>query len=210
MYNSIKEEFPEIRQRDGLLGITIPAPDQDTRTMETIELVQFWNASKTLLVQSGKDILTINSLKPYPNWEQFFPGVIKTFDTYLKIAKPKGLGRVSLRYINTIEAPVKNFKFENTFKVQIPKPKNLNQELRYFNTHIEYNISERDVIAIKTSNAPSQSTEMKNMIFQLDVIMNKFNGLTFESVSEWLNEAHKIIIDTFEASIDDQLKKTYE
>lgn len=209
IYSNIKKDFPLIKQREGMIGKPIPTADPTKRMIEPVELVQFWNKTETLLIQSGKDILTINALKPYPTWEKFYPHITSAFDGYCKVANPKGLSRASLRYINTIEVPNKNFKFENNFQFQIPKPKNLNQELRYFNTHIEYNMNEVDVIAIKISNAPSSNKNLKGIILEIEVIMNKFNGMTVKGVNKWLDAAHEIINETFETSLTDTLKNSY-
>jgi len=209
IYKIVEKDFPVIKQREGLIGIQIPTSD-NKRKIEPVELVQFWNKKNNLLVQSGKDIITINALKPYPTWEDFYPLVLKTFKAYCKIASPKGLSRVSLRYINAIELPVKDFKFENNFQFAIPTPKNLKQNLRFFNGHFEYDLNERDVISQKIFNAPSSNKKSKLIILELEVIMNKFNGLGIDNVEDWLTEAHNIINETFESSVTDSLKKTYE
>lgn len=209
IYNDIKKEFPTIKQREGIIGIAIPTSDPTKKKIESVELVQFWNKSETLLIQSGKDIITINALKPYPTWEKFYPFVANAFESYRKVADPKGLSRASLRYINTIEVASKDFKFENNFQFDIPKPKNLSKGLSYFNTHIEYNLNEIDVIAIKISNAPSPKKNYKGIILEIEVIMNRFNGLPIGNLNKWLDTAHGVINETFETSVSDTLKSTY-
>ncbi len=210
IYGTIKKDFPIIKQRQGMIGIQIPTSDRNKRKIEPVELVQFWNNENNLLVQSGKDIITINALKPYPTWEKFYPHIIKTFNAYRKIAEPKGLSRVSLRYINSIEVATKNFKFENNFQFDIPKPKNLNQDLRYFNTHFEYNLNDCDVISQKIANAASPNKNSKVIILELEVIMNKLDGLKINDVESWLEKSHQIINDTFEASVAESLKELYK
>jgi uncharacterized protein (TIGR04255 family) len=210
MYESVKREFPEIKQRPGIVRMRNPLNRTDQPELETIELVQFWNKQGNLLIQTGKDILTVNALKPYPTWEKFFPNITEGLNQYVKVAKPKGLTRASLRYINSIEVNSKNFLIENNFEFELPKAKNLKKEIAHFNAHIEYNLDERDVFAKILQNVVSNKPNTKGIIFQLEVVMNKVNGLAIKDSSAWLQKSHDVIVETFEASLNETLKKAYE
>lgn len=214
LYEKIKANFPDIKQRDGLIQIFTP-PENSGKLgtapkFDAVELVQFWNKSKKLLVQSGKDILTINALAPYPTWENFYPQVIEIFKAFCKLSKPKGLSRASLRYINTIQITSKTFTLEDIFQFNISRPKNLNHEPRYYNTHIEFNLNERDVLSQKIIQGFALNQKSKAIILDLEFIMNQFNGLQIREIENWLEAGHKIVNDTFENTVTEKLKETFE
>ena len=151
LYSMVNADFPIIKQRNDQILVQVPTEEkpQERVQMDFVELVQFWNSSNTLLTQVGKDLLTVNALKPYPTWEKFSPLIFKTFQSYCKSASPKGIKRANLRYINTIEMPKSELSFEGNFEVPLPTPPGLKYPLRFINTHLEYDINGIDVLAQK-------------------------------------------------------------
>ncbi|MFM7428924.1 MAG: TIGR04255 family protein [Flammeovirgaceae bacterium] len=213
LYEKIKLDFPDIKQRIEPVQIFTPIDEsnsnQATRRFDQVELVQFWSKNLNSLVQSGRDILTINHVKPYPSWEVFFPKVKKVLSVSNKISKPKGLSRVSLRYINTIQIDSKKNKFSDGFQFSLPKPKNLKSEPRFFTTHIEFAVNERDVISQKILHGIALNQKSDNFILDIEFVMNQFNGLKISDIEKWLENAHNVINETFEQTLSENLKKTF-
>lgn len=65
----------------------------------------FISSDNKKIVQARMDGFTFNKLKQYDNWESFSKEAKKFWERYIKIAKPIGISRVALRYINLIELP---------------------------------------------------------------------------------------------------------
>ena len=61
----------------------------------------------------GKDILSVHMLRPYQNprfhgrggWDEFQPRISAALDAYWEVAKPIGVCRIGIRYINKIVIP---------------------------------------------------------------------------------------------------------
>jgi uncharacterized protein (TIGR04255 family) len=212
LYTKIKVDFPIVKQREDQLLLALPIEEkpQERVQLDFVQLTQFWNEDNTLLVQIGKDFLTINALKPYPNWESFFPLILKIFNLYCEVASPKGIKRADLRYINTIQVSKEYLGFEGNFKLPMPIPPDLKYSTRFINTHMEYDINAVDVLSQKITSVPTLKSEEKNLVLQIEVVMNKFNGLLIENVSDWLNSNHQIIIETFESTLDNSLKAKFD
>jgi uncharacterized protein (TIGR04255 family) len=212
IYSLIKKDFPTVQQREDQLVLALPTEEKPNERvqLEFVELTQFWSEKKDLLVQIGKDLLTVNALKPYPTWETFLPLILKVFKLYCKVASPKGIKRADLRYINTIELSKDNLTFEGKFKLPIPIPQGLKYNTRFINTHLEFDVNDVDVLSQKVTSVPTTISEEKNFVLQIEVVMNKYNGLLLNDTENWLTKNHQIIIDTFESTLNDNLKKKFE
>jgi uncharacterized protein (TIGR04255 family) len=212
LYEKIKGEFPEIRQRPDIVQVFTPNGKSKGggKKLDQVELVQFWSKDQKALVQSGRDILTVNHLKPYPTWEVFFPKVEDVVSVYSKLSSPKGLSRASLRYINTIAADSKSKKLSDAFQFQLPQPKNLNLEPRFFNSHLEFAINERDVISQKITRGVAVNQKSNFFILDIEFVMNVFDGLKLSGIEKWLEYGHNVINETFEHTVSDSLKGTFD
>ncbi len=67
---------------------------------------RFQAPSENKVVQVKADGYTFNKLKPYTNWREFRSEAQRWWDKYAIIAKPEKISRISLRYINIINAPL--------------------------------------------------------------------------------------------------------
>ncbi len=212
VYSRVKTDFPVIKQRQDQIMLAVPTEERPSERvqMDFVELIQFWDESNTQLVQVGRDLLTVNALKPYPTWEKFFPKILKTFDSFCISAAPKGIRRANLRYINTIEMPKDKIEFKGNFELPTPTPSGLKYPMRFINTHLEYNLNSVDVLAQKFTSVPSPDSNVMNLVLQIEVVMNKFNGIEINTVENWLHKSHEIIIDIFEATVSPSLKKQFE
>lgn len=65
----------------------------------------FASSDNKKVIQARLDGFTFNKLKPYDNWELFSKEAKGYWEKYIKIAKPLGINRLALRYINLIELP---------------------------------------------------------------------------------------------------------
>jgi uncharacterized protein (TIGR04255 family) len=212
VYLKVKEDFPVIKQRQDQILVAVPTEEkpQERVQLDFVELIQFWNESNTLLTQVGRDLLTVNALKPYPTWENFLPLILKTLDAYRQAGTPKGIKRANLRYINTIEIPKSAINFKGNFELPIPTPPGLEFPVRFINTHLEYELNSVDVLAQKFTSVPTPNSEVKNLVLQIEVVMNKFDGISIDDVEGWLDRSHKTIIEIFESTVSDSLKKSFE
>ncbi len=211
-YTKIKGILPIVKQREDQIALALPTEEKPRERiqMDIVQLVQFWDERRSLLAQIGKDFLTINALKPYPTWEKFLPFIEEVFSAYCEIASPKGIKRANLRYINTIEVPQTSLAFSGNFELEMPVPKSLKFDVRFINTHMEFDLNEIDVLAQKITSVPSPDSGVKNLVLQIEVVMNRFNGLPVEKVHNWLEMNHEVITNTFESTVTDDLKKKFE
>ena len=67
--------------------------------------MQFLQEDEGAMVQVGPNLVAVNHLKPYSNWETFKQMIARSLEAYKKVADPQAINRIGLRYINRIEIP---------------------------------------------------------------------------------------------------------
>jgi uncharacterized protein (TIGR04255 family) len=211
-YERVCEGFPEKRQQE-MVEMELRAREArlEQRVRAGIARVQFLRRDGTALVQVGPDLLAVNHLKPYPTWAQFRPMILKHLEIYRDLAKPNGLRRVGLRYINRIEVPGPTAELARYLNFYPPQPKDLPQPYESFLVRVETPYSdERDRLLLTTGSAQPETPAMTAVILDLDYVMGQPGGISLTQVEQWLEEAHDRIELAFEACITPQARDLFE
>ena len=105
-YEKIKAVYPgEPRQQNLIqaeLQIGQEPANAEVALRQSMAKLLFQSADAKKLVGVGYDTLSIHSLRPYEGWEYFGQRIDESFQTYLEVAKPTGVTRIAIRYINRI------------------------------------------------------------------------------------------------------------
>ena len=68
--------------------------------------LRFESADHVYIVQFNRDGFVFSRLRPYDHWEQFHREAIRLWILHRDIARPSGIQRLGLRFINRIELPL--------------------------------------------------------------------------------------------------------
>ena len=208
IYSLIKQDFPIRKQRN----IASPSLNSNSEVVIT-NLAQFYNQDETIIIQVGGDLLTINSVKKYPNWEIYKPEIIKILNVYLKEIKPKSLKRIGLRSINKIDVPFEKFDIDNFFTFAPKRPNNITSPYSHFNVHIESKLyDDRDAIVMKNSSILADISEKRSFILDLEYVLIKPNEveMNFIKIEDWLDNAHSELFNAFQSSVTPSLMNTFD
>ncbi|MEH1798442.1 MAG: TIGR04255 family protein [Nostoc sp.] len=80
----------------------MPPANPEVTVIQDLPKFLFPSADATKLVGVGPNLLSIHSLRPYEGWDEFSHRIDRALQFYLEVAKPVGITRISLRYINRI------------------------------------------------------------------------------------------------------------
>jgi len=213
LYEKIKDEFP-VKQQQVRFGVAVH-PREGGELEPKIEFgpprMQFLSNDKISLVQVGPNLLTVNHLSPYPTWKKFKPLILKIFEEYIDIANPKGFRRIGLRYINKIDFEQKEIELMDYFNYYPSIPNNLPQTKKTFQVTVEipYN-NGRDTLRLTLGTLISEKPDAFSLILDLDYIMVLAEGIALNEISNWLEDAHAIIENAFEACITDNCRKIFK
>lgn len=210
-YEKINTEFPDKQQMGIGIRVKQEAGAIQHEVLQSPDRMQFHRKDKTALVQVGPDMLVVNHLKPYPTWEVFKPLVLGNLNKYHEVAKPKGFKRLVLRYINKINIPEKSIEMTDYFSYYPYIPDKLPQTHEAFLIRTEIPHEEnRDRILLTFSSIIPEKPEMLSFLLDLNYVMVIPEKVAIDQADKWLEQAHAIIENNFEACITDKCRKLFE
>lgn len=204
----LKGEFPTRRGRTkGSLQIR----DDQAQVTKT-DIAQFLSKDEKAFVQVYPHTLSINVLAPYPSWQKFGSWIGDAYSKYEALAKPKGVSRIGLRYVNdivlrNIEGALNISKY---LTIGPAGPPGYLKTLAGFNMAVEFSHEgERDQLRVALSSVPTEQDGEVTLRLDLDYYLNEPNSVALGGVMEWVEAAHSHVEDTFEASITDKLRDSF-
>ncbi len=143
LYDKVKGEYSGKPREQKLVNIE-PNPKgvqgfpSAAMALNEITRTQFVTPDEKKILGINKDDLSISVLRPYPGWEVFRPAIEKGLDVYREIAKPKGLRRIGLRYINQLEIDGQLADILKCFASPPPPLAGPNSRIDNFTSRYEY------------------------------------------------------------------------
>ncbi|MBC8526851.1 MAG: TIGR04255 family protein [Candidatus Cloacimonetes bacterium] len=211
MYARIHNEFP-IKQQQRGFGVSIQSKKEGKEpNLKILQRMQFFSSNKNALVQIGPDLLTINHLKNYPSWKIFKPLILNNLKIYQEISQSKGFKRIGLRYINKINFSKASIELSDYFSYYPIIPHKLPQTHEAFNIRVEIPYeNKRDRLLLKLANTISEKPDFISLLLDLDYIMTIKDSITINEASNWIENAHNVIENAFEACITDKCRNIFQ
>ncbi|GAB4405747.1 MAG: TIGR04255 family protein [Anaerolineales bacterium] len=210
VYEKIRSEFPKRRQAKVLELSVTASLDGVGQQVSATDRMQFLREDEKALVQVGRDLLAVNHLKPYPTWQEFLPLIQQGFSAYREVARPRGLQRVGLRYINRIEIPEQRVDLEHYLEFRPYVGPDLPQDYGPFIVGIQVAYQDgRDRLRLQVTSAAIDKPDMLAFMLDLDYFLAEPGQVHLDDVFEWVNAAHSHVEKAFEACITDRLRNLF-
>lgn len=210
IYNEMKEEYPHKEQIRTIEVEIRPEGGEVQPRITGSRRMRFLNEDRKALIQIDVNLLSVNHLKPYPTWEKFYPMIQRGFETYVDVAKPKGIKRIGLRYINEIIIPGSSFETTDYFNFVPQLGDDLPQEHGFFSVSVDFwYAEERDSLRLTLSRSSPQTPDSIPIVLDLDYVLRKPDLLRMEDVFDWVQNAHGQVEIIFEGCITEKLRKTF-
>ena len=115
-------------QREIQVQATFTQPQPTNPTVRDMgwKGLRFQSNDKRYVVQFNRDGFALSRLEPYENWEKFLDEALRLWNDYADLTKPIQITRLGLRYINRIQLPPNELRFEDFLNVGPSTPENLN------------------------------------------------------------------------------------
>jgi uncharacterized protein (TIGR04255 family) len=190
IYEKVQGQFPQRETMSGLSGEE-PVPSAKAK---------FRRADGSALLQVSPKLLAINQLRPYAAWPQFKQTILEAYAIYRELARPAGLARLGLRYINQIEIP--------ETKIEIGRylrgcPEGYHK--LFLSTEFPF-AAERENLAMILAHVPHDEGEF--LRFYLDLDYGAFPTAT-EEIAAVLERAHDRIEQIFETTLTDETRRLF-
>ena len=211
VYEKVKEEFPTRRQAKAFEVNVAASLEGVEQRVTTTDRIHFLRDDEKALIQVDRNLLVVNHLKPYPTWQQFLPLIQSGFTAYMKVAKPKGIQRIGLRYINRIEIPGQNIELEDYLQIRPFIGPDLPQDFDSFvvGIQIPYENS-RDSLRLQLASSIIETPNVAAVLLDLDYFLIQPGQVALDEVFTWVEIAHHHVEEAFEACITDRLRELFE
>ncbi len=170
--NSILKDFPIANKRINFEGkIELNTKDDNLSSSHQTNATGFIFSNKVnnRKIQFRTDGYTCNFLKPYTNWSEFSELAFLYWDKYKEFAEPSAVTRIALRFINKIEIPLKEFKFE-TYLNNVPRiPKSFPQTFHRFFNQMQIPCGYKNTEAIISQTFENPESNYLPYIMDIDV-----------------------------------------
>ncbi|MGD9497162.1 MAG: TIGR04255 family protein [Armatimonadota bacterium] len=179
--------------------------------IEIPQRIRFSRPDDSALVQVGPDLLIVNHLKPYPTWPRFAELIKRVLGYYDEVARPEGLRRIGLRYINIIEFGDERIELGAYFTYYPHVPDDLPQEHGRFMVQTQLAYREgRDFLTLTVkSHDRDPGASGLGVVLDLDYVTPAEGAVPPSEVGGWLESAHAEIERAFEACITDKTRALF-
>jgi uncharacterized protein (TIGR04255 family) len=211
LYEQLRNDFP-IRKPMHLLQAQIGQTAQGLQqALRAIEFLEFSNDSASSLVRVGPNILSIHNHGVYPGWTKFCPLIEGTLQTYVKVAAPKEIERIGLRFVNKIHVPSEVIDLEEYFNFFPHIGKDLPQVLGPYMMGVEFPYDEgATVLRLELAAEATENPKTNASRLDLDYFSSRPGSVTLSNVGQWLKTAHERIEDAFEACVTEKLRALFD
>ena len=136
--------------------------------------LRFKSKDQPYIAQFNRDGFVLSRLKPYQSWFQLQTEAMRLLIGYAEFVKPLQIFRIGLRYINQIQMPADELKFEDYLEVAPSTPNGLGLPIAGFLHQDNVVVPEYPYYAvniIKTLQPPNPSTKTNYaLILDIDVV----------------------------------------
>ncbi len=94
--------------------------------------LRFQSADKKHIAQFNRDGFVFSRLEPYQSWEQLYDEGMRLWRVYVELTQPVEIHRIGLRYINRIQLPPGELRFEDYMEAAPVPPKDLDLPFHSF------------------------------------------------------------------------------
>ncbi len=211
VYEKVREKFPVRNQVARVtMGISTNEGEIGPQIGAT-PIMRFSNENENLIMQVGLHLLSINHLKPYSSWEQFFPQILYGFNTYREVANPRSIHRIGLRYVNTIEIPGPGINLEDYFEFRPYVGPHLPKTVGPFMVGVQFPYEDsRDALSLQLASLAGLSVDVATIILDLDYFLARPGSVALDDISAWVMNAHAHVEEIFEGCITYQLRQKFE
>lgn len=164
----------------------------------------------------GQNVLSIHMLRPYNSpsaptsggWDEFKPRIQKAFGHYWDITQPKGVRRISIRYINKIVIPQTAARIESYLKCALPDVSGLPDRVNNFMSRVDY-IYEDEIHLVLSQGSINALADHIEFLLDLEVIWENPEPVAKNEALDLVNELRSREREAFENVITDETRNLF-
>lgn len=207
-YDRVKDRFP-VREtlHQAQAKINAEKTGDLTAQISSEPRIRFLDENRTRALQLGKDLLIVNHLRPYTEFEDWEPLIYEMAHLYVELTESRGINLVSLRYLDKFELPGEFVKMEDYFHVYPNLPINMAQSHGGFMTRFEMTGEGNHGLLITFGHGGARADGIQE--FTLDILdqYRSDEPIGLDDLAPIVRQAHDNSYRAFEGSITDKMKE---
>ena len=208
----LRERYPTRRERRSWEGMLQMGPGGAIEMRQKAGGVDGYllvSADGRQLVQARLDGFTFNRLRPYGAWSAFRDEARETWKRYSDLARPEGVSRIALRYLNRIEIPTTATDFKEYVLTTPEIAPGLPQGLTGFLMRLIIPMERFEAMAIITETIEPSRQDVIPLILDIDVFVEKPFRPDSSEIWETLETLRECKNTVFFRSVTDRAKELF-
>ncbi len=213
LHAQIKTEYPDKKTRKRFEGkIEFKDEKEPIKTTHIQEDGYLFSAADGKQVtQFRLDGFTFNRFRPYSRWEDLYQETKRLWEIYKNALKPLLVTQIAVRYINSIEIPLKSFDYDDYFTAVPRIPQTLPQILQHFFTRVVIPFLDQGATAVVIQTPSGKQDPMNTAILlDIEVLSGEIKVVPEDQkIWEMLGRFRKIKNDIFFSHITEKTKELF-
>lgn len=210
LFSAMSSDFPK-KSMAARFNVGTP-PENPFPQIAMTELVRLSTEDERRFAQVAPNLLTVNCLSPYVGWAAFSQLIQRAFEAWVRVARPSGIQRLGLRYVNAISFAEETFELADFFNFYPFVNNSLPQNL--VAAKAEVHVLEqagRDVLSLRMHTVPpTDSSSRAAVVLDVDYHLNESGKVPLDGSLRWLDMAHERVLDTFRGCLTKALEDRFE
>jgi uncharacterized protein (TIGR04255 family) len=184
---------------------------------EALDRVQLITTDEKRIVGVGPNVLSVHMLRPYQDvdnpqrsgWDEFRCRLEEALNVYQEVAKPEGINRIGMRYINKIAFPYQQVQLGDYLSCVLPVVPGLPRIVNGYFSRTEFSYPDGVHLVLSQGTAPMPEGNC-GFVLDLDVIWEASDAVSIEDAMKKTDDLRKRERDAFEAVITDQARGLFD
>ena len=170
-----------------------------------------WSSDEKQVTQFRLDGFSFNRLRPYTGWETCYPEVMRRWAFFRERVRPTQIRRVAVRFINSIEIPLKTFDLDE-YLVNAPRAPELpSAVVAQFVKQVTFAIPERNARGTITQTiGQTNSPTATPILFDLEVAVEINALINDDEIAKVLANLRTLKNELFERSLQPKAKELFK
>lgn len=205
LYNSFKTQYPN-KELIHFKTANIDLLNEQSNFSKTNVGLKLSSEDQKYVIQLKNDGIVVSVLNIYHNWDDLEKKAKSIWDEYKKHASPKRVIRAAVRYINKINIPESQFKYEKYFKIY---PNSSDTQFAGFFMQLQIPQQEGGLAVLNQTTTQPIQVGFTSILLDLDI----FDQIDFEHEEELWKRINTLRLQKnklFESCITDETRELFQ
>lgn len=167
---AVKSDYPDRKSTQHFAARFLFGPVMSTSATSRAVGYAFESIDRKQLFQVRREGFTFNRMAPYAGWTALFEEAQRLWKEYVRVAKPRRISRIALRYINRFEFQTSPVELNTYFRTKPEIASELPQGMGQFFFQVFLPLPDLEsMVAITQASIPPERVENTAILLDIDL-----------------------------------------